>query len=443
MRTRSLDWLSIAAAVGLLGCTSAVGSGGYHGPRDAGGGGGTDSGFPPGVDAGTPPPPPTCPGGGTTSLSGTVTFPNGRLPVPGANVYIPIGDPSSVPHVGACGSCVDMSSVVAATQTDIAGHFVLSGVPAGDENLVVEKGLFRRVTNVHVNSCTDNTPPPDATRLPSDASQGNVPRIAVITGDYDHMEDVLAKLGLAPDAFQIVPGTSDAVDSGTEAASALLADPVRLSNYDIIFVDCGAAVAEPTYYPALNNPAYANNLRTFVQNGGRLYVTDESYDLIEDTYPSAIDFQAGSNGLSSTPQPADAAEVGAGTNPVNATVQDDTLASWLMQNGTLDGSGQLATQGWLDGWAVIRAVDTSHVKVWMSGNVSFYPDTSGYGSPSSAERPLTVTFGVGCGRVLFSSYHTVEGGPGGGGALTGQEQALAYMVLEIGACVQDPAPPLI
>ncbi len=357
MDMRHMGQLLLAAAVVLVGCTSATpGSGTYRPPRtDAGTGGGPSP--VPGVDAGpgTPlPPPSTCPGGGTTTISGTVTFPNGRLPVPGAMVYIPVGDPSAVPHVGTCGTCVDMSSVVASTETDIGGHFVLNGVPAGDENLVVEKGLFRRVTNVHVNSCTDNTPPPDATRLPSDASQGNVPRIAVITGDFDCMEDVLAKLGLAPDAFQIVPGTSDAADSGTEAASALLADPSRLSNYDIIFVDCGAALAEPTYYPALNNPAYATNLRTFVQNGGRLYVTDESYDLIEDTWPSAIDFQAGSNGLSSTPQPADAAEVGAGMNPVNATVHDDTLASWLMQNGTVDASGQLATQGWLDGWAVIR-----------------------------------------------------------------------------------------
>jgi hypothetical protein len=38
---------------------------------------------------------------------------------------------------------------------------------------------------------------------------------------------------------------------------------------------------------------------------------------------------------------------------------------------------------------------------------------------------------------LFTSYHTLESD--GGSALSAQEQALAYLILEIGNCVEEPA----
>ncbi len=260
--------------------------------------------------------------------------------------------------------------------------------------------------------------------------------MAVITGAYDRMESVLTRLGLASSAFTIVPGDETSVSNGTEAASALLGDASRLAMYDIVFVDCGAAVAEPSYFDGLTSPTIYANLRSFVEGGGRLYVTDESYDLIEQTWPSVIAFQSSTDGLSTTPEQPDAAEVGATADTVLATLHDDTLQAWLTQNGVTSAGGAMPVQGLVDGWAVVSSVDMTHAKVWASGYVSWY-GASGFSIAGSGVRPLTVTFEAGCGRTLFTSYHTVEG-MSPGAALSAQEQALAYLILEIGTCIQDP-----
>jgi hypothetical protein len=64
-------------------------------------------------------------------------------------------------------------------------------------------------------------------------------------------------------------------------------------------------------------------------------------------------------------------------------------------------------------------------KVWITGN-----------TPSVA-KPLTVSFERGCGRVLFSTYHTETSGSGG---LKPQELALLYVLLEVGVCVEPVIP---
>jgi hypothetical protein len=68
-------------------------------------------------------------------------------------------------------------------------------------------------------------------------------------------------------------------------------------------------------------------------------------------------------------------------------------------------------------------------KVWMNVRES-----------NGKEHPATVTFGRGCGRVLFSSYHT-EGQLGGGSPLIAQEKALMYILLEVTACAGQIGPP--
>jgi len=51
------------------------------------------------------------------------------------------------------------------------------------------------------------------------------------------------------------------------------------------------------------------------------------------------------------------------------------------------------------------------------------------------KRPMTVTYEpVGCGRVLFSTYHTTDSVHVG---LVPQERVLLYLIMEIGVC-RDP-----
>ena len=58
-------------------------------------------------------------------------------------------------------------------------------------------------------------------------------------------------------------------------------------------------------------------------------------------------------------------------------------------------------------------------------------------SPSDTARPMTISADYGCGRLMFSTYHTDEGAHAG---LTPQELILLYIILEIGVC-HDVAPP--
>ena len=51
-------------------------------------------------------------------------------------------------------------------------------------------------------------------------------------------------------------------------------------------------------------------------------------------------------------------------------------------------------------------------------------------------RPFTVTFEpTGCGRVLYSAYHTTDFPHLG---LVPQERVLLYLIMEIGVCTMDP-----
>lgn len=442
-----------AAGALTVGCEPGVAPGPRTTGDDAGTPGKPDSDDEPAEDPSTDdpsaddPPPATCPGGGRTTVSGQVRFPTGPLPVDGALIYVPYGEPADVERSGECGECLDSASLAAHARTTPDGAFELTGVPAGPQTVVIEKGPFRRTVSVDVAECVDNSLPPDSTRLPRDSSEGIVPRIAVITGSFDHMAGVLNKLGLSSSTYDIYnsdlwdddgpsPGPVDAPDEGAE----LLANPAQLSSYDIVFINCGAAFADGLFESSsfLDDASALDNVRSFVEDGGRLYVTDLAYDLAERTYPELVDFHGGGDGLSSRPEALDEAQVGDETASVEATVRDDSLQQWLEAADAISGD-RIVVRGLAAGWAVVDRVDTERGKVWVEGDVSWGNDpylpsgvTSGRGV-----RPLTTSFERGCGRVLFTSYHTVEG-DGASTGLTAQEKALAYLVLEIGSCIEDP-----
>jgi hypothetical protein len=62
-------------------------------------------------------------------------------------------------------------------------------------------------------------------------------------------------------------------------------------------------------------------------------------------------------------------------------------------------------------------------RVWMSGSKA-----------GTAKKPATVSFEYGCGRVLFSTYHTEPSSL----MLTPQERALLGVLLEVNVCNGSP-----
>src|SRR5262249_39582075 len=142
--------------------------------------------------------------------------------------------------------------------------------------IVVDKGKFRRVAMVPVvDACGVNVAPAAATRLPS-ATIGDdrIPRIAVATGDWDAMECVLQKLGLPLSSFDLYDGTRSGFG---DSFGVLLDSPNLLAQYDIVFVNCSKGEFEGK----LGDASVRSNLEQWIGRGGRLYVTDQSYDYIE------------------------------------------------------------------------------------------------------------------------------------------------------------------
>lgn len=444
----------VLALAGLLlwACgPSSVGgsSGGDGGSGGGGGGGGTDADDQcQGADCIN-----HCPAGSMTTISGKVTMPNGIDPVPGAMVYVP-REVTEFPGEVRCEVCSQLSdSAIVSTESAVDGSFTLGPIPTGENQqpgftttVVAQIGRFRKLAEVVISApCGQNTAAAGDFRLPS-RNQGfdNIPAIAVGTGDYDVMECVLLKLGIDQDAFDLYDGVAFGSTPGAMGSlDALLSDLARMKTYNIIFLNC----ADNTYENLLTNAAIRENIESYVLSGGRLYVTDWSYDYIEqeEQFCPIIDFGPSVDTNPSAPEPMNAAAIGNDGITTEALVLDDGLAAWLRAveavaaSEIIDDQGRVHIEHFLGGWVMQYDVpEAESVKVWLRGNVT--------GDGLSGDLPLTTTFDYeACGRVLYSSYHTAgrdfeapEAFPDycSSAPLSPQERVLEYLILHIADCIE-------
>ena len=383
--------------------------------------------------------------------------PGNEIPVSGAMVYLGLIKPDPIPQQVECVPCTEAPP--SAAITDAKGGFQLHPAP-GTYWLVIQKAQFRLEQQVVVTG--DWELPAEQTTLPSihDPDNGKwIPHIALASGDYDAMESILGKMGIGQvgyDGSFIPPSATGRFDvynnGGYELASVavgtltdLVNDLDRMMTYHIIFIPCSG----DENHPALRDPAVLRNLRSYVEAGGRLYVTDWSGEWMDNVFPEQIELK----GRVDTPKTAYDAETGRwyprrfgnadGSPPYSspdAKAVDPDLASWL--------DGQLGPNGWpidpdaffVDGnWDHIAALHDVQVGVDDEGQPVMdtpKPYVTGSDGTAGGVKNLTATFEpAGCGRVLFSTYHTTESVHVG---LEPQERVLLYLLLEIGVCRDDP-----
>src|SRR5215468_2622390 len=149
-----------------------------------------------------------CPGGGTTAVTGTVYDPSGQVPIYNALVYVPNGQVLPFTRGVTCDRCESFTSgsplVVALTGSD--GTFTLQNVPVIDGGtlpLVIQVGRWRRqVALPAVPACT-STPITDGgtTRLPRNQSEGDIPQMAIASGNADPFQCLLLKMGISASEF--------------------------------------------------------------------------------------------------------------------------------------------------------------------------------------------------------------------------------------------------
>ena len=399
------------------------------------------------LDGNSGPPRPSCPGREST-ITGTVFAPNGTDPVPGATIFVPSQVPELFPPEVKCEVCGSLGTGYNywTTTSGFDGKFTLTNVCPGPRSLVLQNGRFRRFLTVKVPEKGTLALTAQQSRLPKRTAEFSpvdaIPRIAVVSGDYDKMECVLRKMGV--EVFDLFEGAKQLVSPKKKPPfSSLLADLAAMKRYNIIFINC----TDNTFEGQLENKTIRDNIANYVRTGGRLYVTDWSYDYIEqiEEFAGFIDFEPGLS--NSTPEKPNAGAIGEGGLTVQATLLDSKLAQWLGNfPGTVTKSGGKDTakiEHFLAQWVMMHQLGKD-AKLWVEGPVS-----SGFGgSINNQVRPLTVTFNFkNCGKILFSSYHT-EGRDDEstffpkafpdycGDSASPQDRILEYLIFDIASCIK-------
>jgi hypothetical protein len=372
-----------------------------------------------------------------TTVTGKVWSPGKVVPISGALVWFASAEPDPIPAGAYPETCTTPVGPNILSKPD--GTFTIQ-VAAGTYYLVVQKGQFRRVRQVEVPTQGPFAMDETNTTLPSQNSQGDtIPNIALVWGieGGDHIEDVLAKIGMGglvgnrlnfgTEQFDIYNRVSGGYPSNTE----LLGSLDVMKSYHLIFFPCtvdfgtGEQVNDPT--GPLSDPTVLENIRQYLNAGGKIYATDMMYDIFEQPMPEAVDICGDDGTLNAGDEEAWAHdETMMGWTSIGQA-EDPDLAAWLDAIGV--GSTAIS---FLENFVWIESMYSEpepvpgypdEPKVWVTGNFVLEP---------ARTLPLTITFPYNAGKVLFSTYHTVSGTAQPG--LIPQEYVLLYLIMELGVC---------
>jgi len=325
---------------------------------------------PPEPDPPQPEPQPDPPPPATGEVAGRVCAPDGETWLADAEVSVTLED-----------------GTVLSTSTNGEGRYLLEDLPEGEHTLTIVKGSFTTTIDITIVGDERTEIPEDQCELEQDLG------IAVVAGEWDDVRSVLLNVGI--DAATI----TDYPANGGHAA--LLTDYEVLSQYDIVFFNCGAAALEADY---LNSQVMKDNLRAFVEAGGSVYASDQAYDIVEQAFPEKIEFLH-----DDLPAP-QRAQFGHVMEAVPAQITDLALATAM-------GTNSIELHYPLSAWAVMRSV-ASDVRVFIRGNadvqlVTFFGITTGlpisYSDQTLNNVPHTVSFNHGEGSVVFTSFHQEPG----------------------------------
>lgn len=405
----------------------------------------------------------SCESGLTTQISGTVYAPSGTLPLYNVMVYVPNEQLAPLTEGANCNRC-DASvsgSPVASAISGVDGTFTLDNVPVGQNiPLVIQVGKWRRqVTIPEVLPCTNNVlADPSQTRLPSSRAEGDMPRIALTTGELDALECLLRKIGIADSEFTPESeggrvtlfaghgGTSEystTLNAGASITPAqdLWNDIDVLKQYDVLLMAC-----EGGEHPQEKSSEARQLMQEYADSGGRIFMSHWHkiwLDRGPGQFPDLVNFVNSDEDLTLTAQ-------------VDTTFpKGEALAEWLVSVG---GSTQLGTVDLVDAQDTAQSENPALAQRWIY--TSSNPETVQY---VSANTPLGAPAEQQCGRMVYSNIHVTTGNsqlstdadspgepfPSGcqTTGLTPQEKVLTFMLFDLSACLipddQPPMPPRI
>ena len=397
----------------------------------------------------------TCPNGGTTSVTGKVYAPNKVDPLPNAIVYVPNAPVTPFPAGVSCDNCANATgSPLVATTSGADGSFTLTNMPVGNQiPLVIQIGRWRRqVTIPVVQACTSTAVPSTLTRLPRNKGEGDIPKMAFVTGKVDAMECVWRKIGLSDSEFTnpsgtgrinfyaggYAPGTyigNTGGSGGTPWESSLLSSPSKLAQYDMVLFPCQGT---QYHYSGGAHQTYQNNLAAFANAGGRIFATHYSYIwLYKDNWtyfsPLSTALAWSINQTPPTPDPQ--------TGHIDTSFPKGALLSqWLQVVGASSTPGQISINTLRRDFNGMNG----QTQRWMSIN----SPSAGIPQHVTFNTPLGAPAASQCGRVVFSDFHVEDSTNAAfafptecsNGAMTPQEKLLEFMLFDLASCVTPDQP---
>jgi len=377
----------------------------------------------------------TCPGNGTTAISGMVYAPNGTDPLPNVTVYIPNAPVAAFTPGVTCDvvGAPPSGSPLVGTISAVDGSFILTNVPVGSNiPLVIQSGRWRR--QLVVPSTTGCATTMFNAVMPQNQTQGDIPKIAIATGSADQVECVLRKVGIQDSEFTDPSGSGRInvylgshspgaqVDTATPSETVLMGNSSTLNSYDVLMLPCeGGQYTQPAQQLA--------NMLTFANAGGRVYASHFSYVWMYQNPP----FNGVANWDVSQAQLPD------GTATVDTSFTGgQTLAEWLQLVGASTTLGQMPISTLRHDLNGVIAPTQS----WLALNAGPADDPNPvmqfvFDTPIA---PAGTTVNQ-CGRVLFNEYHVENPPTSPAGkdfpaecstaAMTPQEKLLEYSLFEL------------
>ena len=422
------------------------------------------------------------PTGCSTTLSGKVYDPAGVNPLYNVVVYIP-NDPKGTltpikQGTNTCSSCdVSIGDYVTATTSKADGSFTLTGVPATTHvPLVVQVGKWRReVFLSQVKACTANSVPGSSlTRLPANRSEGDIPKMALVTGGADNLGCFLKEIGLstseyskpgaggALDIYQGLPKASasffgqtiggspglsggGAGDCTSDNANCVWYSKANFEKYDIVLLSCEGNPYDPDDSDSsgtTNKTATAKSaLHDWLDEGGKVFATHFHYTWFKNS-PSA-DFKGVANWLGASNAGGATANYDVDTSFTKGMVLD----SWLQNVGAATGN-QISLSSVAKSVSTVNAATQRWIYDPGNSDVKYLSfETPVGGIPVNTGDAGGETTAQYCGKAVFSDLHA-GGSPSGDipasctGTLTAQLKALEFLFFDLSACVAlDSLPP--
>jgi hypothetical protein len=503
---RANQWLFAAVfanAVALLcatgGCSSKGGGSGFDtlGTGSSGGGGaGSDSGGGASsggqgsgdggglclscVEGGGGPPPspctgggltchvPTCPSGGTTSISGTVYDPAGTNPLYNVVVFIPNDPTGKVAPIktgtNSCQTCdVSIGDYVAVATTNAKGQFKLTGVPAGTQiPIVVQTGKWRRRTFINtVAACQDNPQPKGALRLPRSRAEGDLPQMLLLTGGCDDLGCFMRSMGIDASEFSAphgggrldiyqgsgLVGSGATLSSGTAGTWGGLTTKQAYEYYDIAIFSCECA-------EHMDTTAGRQALHDWLGEGGKVFASHYHYTWFSQ---GPADFQGVANWKGTS------VAAGSGNYTLDTLFPKGmVMQQWLANVGAASGS-TIALSSVADSVSTVNPPTTRWIYDQAASSdvkyLSFLTPIGGIPGSAATDGGASDGGAAGegpkyCGKAVFTDLHTSSGllasaasipQDCSGAALTAQQDALEFLFFDLSACVAPdtivPPPP--